>query len=54
VILAEAKKAETDYVATLDVKHFLTPKAAAFLKRQKIVTPKKLIESFNFFPAQNG
>lgn len=42
VILAEAKKAKTDYLITLDRKHFLVPKVIDFLKPQKIVTPKML------------
>lgn len=44
VILAEAKHAKTHYLVTLDTKHFFTTSASAFLKPQKIVTPKMLIE----------
>ena len=42
VILAEAKKAKTHYLVTLDKKHFLTVEVINFLKPQKIVTPKML------------
>lgn len=44
VILAEAKQAQSDFLVTLDKKHFLTKKAGKFLRSQKIVTPKKLFE----------
>jgi len=42
-ILAEAKTAKSDYLITLDKKHFLTPKVAAFIKPEKILTPKMLL-----------
>ena len=44
VILAEAKGAKSDYLATLDKRHFFTAKAEKFLKPKKIVTPKDLLE----------
>lgn len=44
VILAEAKKAKSHYVVTLDRKHFLTPNVAEFLRPQKAVTPKELLQ----------
>lgn len=43
VILAEAKKAKTDFLVTLDKKHFFTPKVLRFLQKKKVVTPKMLI-----------
>ncbi len=44
VILSEAKQAKTSFLVTLDRKHFMTNNAANFLKPQKILTPKELIE----------
>ena len=44
VILAEAKSAKTDFLVTLDRKHFLTAKVSTFIKPQKVLTPKELIE----------
>jgi len=44
VILAEAKQANTDFLVTLDRKHFLQEAAMKFLYPKKIVTPKMLIE----------
>lgn len=44
VILQEAKKAKINFLVTLDKKHFLNPKVEEFLKPQKIVTPRILIE----------
>lgn len=44
VILAEAKQAKTDFIVTLDRKHFFTDKAKSFLKPQKIATPKMILE----------
>jgi len=44
-ILAEAKKTQADFLATLDKKHFLTSRAIAFLKPKKIMTPKMILES---------
>lgn len=41
-ILAEAKQAKTQFLVTLDRKHFLTESVAKFLKPQKVVTPKML------------
>lgn len=43
VILAEAKQSKAEVVVTLDKKHFLTAKAAKFLGKQKIATPKMLL-----------
>ena len=43
VILAEAKQSKAEVVVTLDKKHFLTPKAAKFMGKQKVVTPKILL-----------
>lgn len=42
VLLAEAKQAETDYLVTLDKKHFLTEEVKEFLRPQKPITPKML------------
>lgn len=42
VIPAEAKYAKTDYLVTLDKKHFFTLPVIRFLKPAKIVTPKML------------
>jgi len=44
VILAEAKQAKTNVLVTLDVKRFFTKSVADFLKPQKVLTPKLLIE----------
>ena len=44
VILAEAKEAGTDFLVTLDKKHFLTPDVQKFLGRQRVLTPKMLIQ----------
>lgn len=44
VILAEAKQAEIDILATLDMKHFFTEKAMKFIAPKKIMTPKMVIE----------
>jgi len=43
VILAEAKQSKAEVLVTLDKKHFLTPKVAKFLGRQKVATPKMLL-----------
>src|SRR3972149_11346234 len=43
VILAEAKKAKTNFLVTLDRKHFLTEQVGKFLKPQMVFTPKDLI-----------
>jgi|SRR3989344_2024980 len=40
VILAEAKRAKTRFLVTLDRKHFLTPAVGKFLQPQRVVTPK--------------
>lgn len=50
VILAEAKQAKTNILVTLDKKHFLNDKAEKFLKPQKILTPKMLIETITSPP----
>lgn len=44
VILAEAKMAKSNYLITLDRKHFFTPKAIRFLKPKRIFTPKMLLD----------
>ncbi len=44
VILAEAKQAKSDFLVTLDQKHFFTKEAEKFLQPKRIVTPKMLIE----------
>lgn len=42
VILAEAKFAKTDFLLTLDQKHFFKDAVAGFLKPQRVLTPKML------------
>lgn len=44
VILSEAKQTQTSFLVTLDRKHFMIREVANFLKRQKVLTPKELIE----------
>lgn len=44
VILSEAKQAKTDFLVTLDKKHFMTETAKKFIGKQKVLTPKMLIE----------
>lgn len=44
VILAESHKSKADFLVTLDRKHFLTESVAKFLKPQRTLTPKMLIE----------
>lgn len=44
VILSEAKQAKTDFLVTLDKKHFMTPSVEKFLGGKKVLTPKMLIE----------
>jgi predicted nucleic acid-binding protein len=44
VILAEGKHAKTNFLVTLDKKHFLNDKTSKFLKPQRILTPKMLIK----------
>lgn len=44
VILQEAKQAKTNFLVTLDQKHFLNEKVEKFLKPQKVLTPKMLIQ----------
>lgn len=44
VILSEAKQAQTSFLVTLDRKHFMTEEVSNFLKPQKALTPKELIE----------
>lgn len=44
VILAEAKQAKMNVLVTLDTKHFFTEEVSDFLKPQKVLTPKLLIE----------
>lgn len=43
IILAQAKEQKTNFLVTLDKKHFLTESAMLFLKPQKILTPKMLL-----------
>lgn len=43
-ILAETKQSKTEFLVTLDRKHFHTPQVAKFLQPQKVVTPKLLLE----------
>lgn len=50
VILVEAKMTPCEFLITLDKKHFLTQKVAAFIKPKKIFTPKMLFE----FLTRNG
>lgn len=44
VILSEAKQAQTSFLITLDRKHFMAKEVASFIKPQKVLTPKELIE----------
>jgi len=44
VILAEAKSAKTDFLVTLDKKHFLTEQVVKFLIPQQPLTPKMLLD----------
>lgn len=44
VILAEAKKAQVDFLITLDKKHFLKDKVRKFVKGAEICTPGEFIE----------
>lgn len=44
VILAEAKQAKTDYLVTLDKRHFLVKKVRRFVRPCKIVTPRELLK----------
>jgi len=44
VILAESKKSVANFLVTLDKKHFLTSSVSKFIKPQKVLTPKMLIE----------
>ena len=43
-ILAESKNSKANFIVTLDKKHFLTVSVAKFLRPQKVLTPKMLIE----------
>ncbi|MBI4067463.1 PIN domain-containing protein [Candidatus Gottesmanbacteria bacterium] len=45
VILAEAKQAKAHILVTLDRKHFLKEDVFSYLKPQKVMTPKMLLES---------
>lgn len=45
VILAESYQSKADFLVTLDQKHFLSDSVAKFLKPQKALTPKMLIEA---------
>lgn len=42
VILAEAKQAKSDFLVTLDKKHFLQTKVKKFIKPNLVITPKEL------------
>lgn len=44
VILSEAKQVQASFLVTLDRKHFMTKEVTNFLKPQKVLTPKELIE----------
>lgn len=44
VILAEAKNAKTNFLITLDRKHFFKPPVVSFLKPQKVLTSKEFIK----------
>lgn len=44
IILQEAKQAGSNFLVTLNRKHFLNPKVETFLKPQKALTPKMLIQ----------
>lgn len=44
VILSEAKQVKTDFLVTLDKKHFLTRAVEQFLGKQRALTPKMLIK----------
>lgn len=44
VILQEAKQGGANFLVTLDRKHFLNPKVEKFIKPQKVLTPKMLIQ----------
>jgi len=46
-ILAEAKESGADFLVTLDKKHFLTKPVEKFLGKQRVLTPKMLIETIN-------
>lgn len=50
VILQEAKQAKTNFLATLDQKHFFNEKVEKFLKPQQVLTPKILIQKLEKFP----
>lgn len=43
VILAEAKRARTHLLVTLDKRHFFSTSVSTFLEPQKVVTPKMII-----------
>ncbi|SRR3990172_1871672 len=45
-ILSEVKKAKTNFLVTLDRKHFLTQRVTRFLRPQKALTPRDLIKMF--------
>lgn len=45
VILQEAKQVKTNFLVTLDQKHFLNEKVKKFLKPQQVLTPKMLIQN---------
>lgn len=48
VILAEVKQAKAGLVVTLDKKHFFTDKTERFIRPARVVTPKMLIDSYNY------
>ena len=45
-ILAEVKQSKCVIVVSLDIKHFFTKEARAFLKPTQIMIPKEVIELF--------
>jgi len=42
-LLTISKTSKSNYLVTLDKKHFFTPKVRHFLKPQQVVTPKDLL-----------
>ncbi len=47
VILAEAKRANVDILATLDKKHFFTKDVELFMKPKKVLTPKMILKKYH-------
>ena len=44
VILSQAKQARTNFLVTLDKRHFLKAKATKFISPTKVLTPKDLLQ----------